>query len=159
MYLKTHVCSAFVSYNSRSDSSALLDKVGLTALWGWRRDAALSSFSRSSSMVPWHTALQHLQTSHRVLLSWHSWHFLYSNLLWLVESGRLLLIQARVVCGEWSLIGTMTCTCLCVRHERKLGFFPCVSLLRADRKGGDWQCAWQSPSFYLTFYESLLGSL
>lgn len=38
MYLKPRVCSAFVFSDSRSDSSALLDKVGLAVKWAREKE-------------------------------------------------------------------------------------------------------------------------
>ncbi len=118
MYLKPHVCSAFVLSDSRSDSSALLDKVGLTAAWSVKRDAPSPSFL---TLLFNGAVARRLRDICRLLTRVtppDTQDTFYILICCGLESGPLLLIQTCVVCCEWGLIGTKPWhLCLCARWE------------------------------------------
>ncbi len=107
----------------------------------------LPPFSRSSSMVPWHDDCATSADFSPRYTSWHSGHFLYSNLLWVRI--RPPFAHPDVRCLLWMRPYRDKAVALvpvCKMREWQKGgssnLFPCASLLKANRKGLSWQCAW-----------------
>lgn len=102
MYWKAYICSAFVSFTSRSDSSSFLDKVGLVcgteSLGSGERSCFPPSHWQLGIMAHWTDICTFLTMSH--VCTWHLRCFLYSNLLWAENETRHFAVPLQS-CVKW----------------------------------------------------------